>query len=166
MRSTARCYEALREYIQTVPLIDCHDHSKECGPKPTDPIAAIIDWYMRADLCSASSDAEEALIFNEALPLEERWPVLERAWKRSCHTGYAQVVRRGMREFYGEAELTLPALQRIAARMIDFSDEQVYDAALEKAGIFARLEDTWWDWKAFINGTEKFPPRSSALPPA
>ncbi len=163
MRSSARCFDTLREYLQIIPLIDCHDHSKECGPKPVDPIQAVFDWYIRADLASASSDADEAFIFNKDIPLETRWPVLERAWKRTCHTGYAQVVRRAIWEFYGEAEVSLPALQRIAGRMIDFSDETVFDQTLEKAGIAARLEDSWWSWKNFLNGTEKFPPRSKPV---
>lgn len=160
MRSSARCYDALREYLNTIPLVDCHDHSRECGPKPVDPVQAIFDWYMHADLASASSDADVEFMFNKEIQLEKRWPVLERAWKRTCHTGYAQVVRRALKEFYQENDLTLDALQRVAAHMIDFSDETVFEQTLEKAGIVARLEDSWWNWKNFLTGTEKFPPRS------
>jgi hypothetical protein len=163
MRSPARCYDTLRNYIQTIPIIDCHDHSKECGPKPVDPIQAVIDGYMRNDLVSASSDATRDFIYNHEIPLEKRWPVLEQAWKRTRHTGYAQVIRRAMWEFYGEQELTLPALQRIATRMMDFSDPTVFEAVLDKAGIVARLEDSWFDWKAFLNGSHKFPPRSKPV---
>ncbi|RPJ49522.1 MAG: hypothetical protein EHM21_06870, partial [Chloroflexi bacterium] len=163
MRSPARCYDALRDYVQTIPLVDCHDHSKECGPKPVDPVQAVIDWYMRADLASASSERAAEFMYNQDIPLEQRWPVLEQAWKRTRHTGYAQVVRRAMQEFYGEPELTLPALQRIATRMLDFSDPALFDQVLEKANIVARLEDSWFDWKAFIKGTLGFPPRSKPV---
>jgi uncharacterized protein len=163
MRSPARCFEALRDYVQTIPIIDCHDHSKECGPRPIDPVQAVIDWYMRADLASSSSEAETEYMFNQNIPLEKRWPVLELAWKRTCHTGYAQVIRRAIWEFYGEAELSLPALQRIATRMIDFSDPVVFEETLEKAKIVARLEDSWFDWKACIDGRLAFPPRSKPV---
>ena len=60
MRSNARCYDDLRIYLETIPLVDCHDHSGEMGPKSTDPIKAVIDWYMLRDLASASSEADGA----------------------------------------------------------------------------------------------------------
>lgn len=141
MRTQARCYDELRGYLACVPLVDCHDHSWEMGPQPTDPIKAVVDWYMRSDLTSASSDADVAFIFDEKKPLEERWPVLERAWRRTRFTGYAQVVRRAMRRYYGEEDLTLDALRRIGERMIDFSVAENFERVLDDAGIVARLED-------------------------
>jgi uncharacterized protein len=160
MKSQARCYPALREYVESLPIIDCHDHSKMCGPQPTDVVKAVFDWYMNSDLNSASSDQESAAIYDESIPLEKRWPILERAWSRTCHTGYAEVTRRVLREFYGESTVTLEALQRVQEKLIDFSDEKTFDAVLEKAHIVARLEDAWPDVKAFLAGTIQFPPRS------
>lgn len=159
MRSNAKCYDALRAYIETIPLVDCHDHASETGPAPADPVAAVMDWYMRSDLISASSDTEVEFIFDAARPLEDRWPVLERAWKRTKHTGYAQVVRRAMRRFYGEDALTLPALQRIREKMIDFSDPQAFEEVLEQAGIVVRLEDVNGE-AAALRGELALPPRS------
>ena len=141
MRSTARCYDNLRAYIEFVPLIDCHDHSSEAGPKTIDPVKAVIDWYMASDLASASSEAEARFIMDASKPLEERWPVLQRAWQRTRFTGYALVVRRAMKRFYNEDELTLEALQRISEKMIDFSDPANYEAVLDQAKIAVRLED-------------------------
>ena len=167
MRSPARCYNAIRAYLETLPLIDCHDHSSQAGPRPSDPIRAVIDWYMQSDLHSASSDGEIQIIFDSARPLEERWPVLERAWQRTRFTGYAQVVRRAMRRFYGEEELTLAALRRISEKMIDFSDERNYLSVLDQAGILVRLEDIGAAPDA-ARGKLKQPPRSRliiGLPP-
>ncbi|MBE0696827.1 MAG: amidohydrolase family protein, partial [Anaerolineaceae bacterium] len=160
MKSQARCYPVLREYVEALPIIDCHDHSKVCGPRPTDVVKAVFDWYMNSDLNSASSDRESAAIYDESVPLEERWPILERAWSRTCHTGYAEVTRRVLREFYGESAVTLEALQRVQEKLIDFSDESTFDSVLEKAHIVVRLEDAWPDVKAFLAGAIQFPPRS------
>lgn len=162
MKSTASFYEPLREYIGAVPLIDCHDHSDRCGPKPADPVDAVFDWYMRSDMHSALGD-QIAQAWDVKRPLEERWPLIERAWQRTRHTGYAQVVKRAVREFYGEDDLTLDALRRIGDKMIDFSDEQVYTAVLDKAGIVVRLEDTWPPQKEAIAGTLRLPPRSKLV---
>ena len=52
MKGTADCYEELREYVETVPLVDCHDHSGSCGPKYTDPTQVIVNGYFPADLTS------------------------------------------------------------------------------------------------------------------
>ena len=82
MKGTAACYEELREYVEGVPLIDCHDHSAECGPKYGDAIQVACSGYFRSDLQSASSDEEIAIIEDADRPLAERWPVLERAWMR------------------------------------------------------------------------------------
>ncbi|HMN62503.1 MAG TPA: amidohydrolase family protein [Anaerolinea sp.] len=159
MRSLAKCYSQLRAQIETIPLIDCHDHSKEAGPKPTDPITAVIDWYMLSDLTSASSDADAALMMDEKRPLEERWPVFERAWRRTRFTGYALVVRRAIRHFYGENDLSLEALQRIREKMIDFSDPKNYEAVLDEARIVVRLEDVYANSEV-VRGTLTLPPRS------
>ena len=41
MRSTAKAYDELRAFCAESRIIDCHDHSGECGPKYTDPIIAM-----------------------------------------------------------------------------------------------------------------------------
>jgi predicted TIM-barrel fold metal-dependent hydrolase len=162
MRSTARCYDNLRAYIESVPLIDCHDHSTEAGPKTVDPVKAVIDWYMASDLASASSEADARFIMDSTKPLEERWPVLQRAWQRTRFTGYAQVVRRAMQRFYNEDELTLEALQRIREKMIDFSDPANYEAVLDQAKIVVRLEDIGAH-AAAAEGRLHQPPRSRLI---
>jgi len=159
MRSNAKCYDELRAELDRIPLIDCHDHSDIAGPRPTDPINAVLDWYVRSDLHSASSDDEIEFILDEKRSLEDRWPVLERAWKRTCLTGYAQVVRRAVRRVYGEQELSLAALLRIRDHLIDFSDPATYQSVLEEARILIRLEDIG-NIPGLLNGSYTPPPRS------
>jgi uncharacterized protein len=159
MRSNARCYDDLRAYLETIPLIDCHDHSGQLGAKPNDPIRAVVDWYMQADLESAWQDLNLKLIFDEQKSLTERWPVLERAWRRTKYTGYGLVVRKALKHFYGEDDLSLEALQRIQPRLIDFSDPQVYERVLDEARIRVRIEDVWLN-AAAIDGSLNLPPRS------
>ena len=86
MRSNAKCYDELRDYIETVPLVDCHDHTVSCGPKYLDPISVVASGYFISDLHSASSDSEIKIIQDTTLSMEDRWGVLEKAWKRCCHT--------------------------------------------------------------------------------
>jgi hypothetical protein len=160
MKSQSKWYPELRETIENIPLIDCHDHSQQCGPKPTDAIKAIFDWYAQSDLNSAASDRELNLLLDETVSLAERWPVLQKAWERTRFTGYSEVVRRVLLEFYGEKTLTFEALQRVQASLIDFSDEKTFEAVLDKAHIIVRLEDAWVNVKKFLAGQVKLPPRT------
>ncbi len=159
MRGTAACYDELRAHCETVPIVDCHDHSYECGPKYEDPLEMVTAGYFDSDVHSASSDADIAAIHDKDRPLEERWPIFERAWKRTCHTGYAQVTRRVLKEFYGEETLTLEALHRVKEKMLDLTDRETFDAVLEKAGIAGRIIDAFPDVKKVLDGTLEMTPR-------
>jgi len=163
MRSTAKCYDELREYCESVPLVDCHDHSGECGPKYADAIQVVVGGYFASDLHSASSDEDMALIQDQNRSLEERWPALERAWKRTRFTGYGQVTQRVLKEFYDETELTLEALHRMADRLPDLTDAQAFEGLLDKAGIVARLEDVWPDVNKVVDGSLAMSPRGRLM---
>ena len=62
MKGTAKTYDALRAYCETVPLVDCHDHAIECGPNQKDALEMFANGYFQSDLLSASSDAEMAVL--------------------------------------------------------------------------------------------------------
>jgi len=139
--------------------VDCHDHAIQCGPNHKDPIAVFTHGYFESDLRSASSDAEMDVLNDEKRPLEERWPILERAWKRARFTGYGMMVRRALKEFYGETDLTLAALQRMQDKLLNYEDEAFFDSVLAKANIAVRILDVWPDAKKVLDGTLKLTPR-------
>jgi len=142
MRSNAKSYDELRQYLETVPLVDTHDHSPACGPVYTDPIRHIAGGlYFDSDLLSVLSLDEYRTLCNRELSPEQRWPVLERGWQQIKHTGYAQVVRRVLKKFYNEDSLTLEALKRMQDKLIDLEDRRLFDDILDQANIAVRLED-------------------------
>ena len=170
MKGTAKCYEKLREYVETISIVDCHDHTTFCEPKYTDPTEVVIGGYFESDLHSASSDKDMEAIRNFELPLEERWPILEKAWKRTCYTGYAQVTRRVLKKFYGEEDVTLDAMKRMKAKLMDLSDEKTFDKILGEANIVVRLQNIGYETSLFavkdiLNGTFKMSPRSKIVIP-
>lgn len=160
MCSRAKSFEELRAYCETVPLVDCHDHTLTCGPFYEDPIRVITESYYRSDLISASSDAEVARIEDKSLTLEARWPCLERAWKRSCHTGYARQIRMVLKRFYGIEELSLDALRAMQAKPLDLRDPKAYEAVLAEANIAVSLQNLSFDLRAVRDPAFKLPPRS------
>ena len=145
MKGNAKHYDKLREYLETVPLVDCHDHTTTCGPKYADPISVVVSGYFISDLQSASSDSDIAIMQDSNLSLEQRWAVLEKAWKRTCHTGYAQVTKRLLKKFYSEDELTLDALKRMKSNLVNLEDEDTFDDILGQANIAVRLENVMYD---------------------
>jgi predicted TIM-barrel fold metal-dependent hydrolase len=166
MKTRARGFDELLDFCERIPLIDCHDHSAGPGPRYTDPIAVVVNGYFRSDLLSASSEAELAVIEDTARPLEERWAVLEQAWKRTCHTGYARATRLVLEHFYDEKELSLAALKRMSERLLDLSDETAFERILEDANIVIRLENVYPDPRAVLAGTARLGPRSRLVFPA
>ena len=134
-------YQILRTYLNTVPIIDCHDHTSVCGPKYADPIQVITGGYFSHDLISASSDAEVQQLTDGEKSVEDRWPLLQRIWGNSCHTGYARVTKMLLKEFYEVEELSLESLQSMQSRLMDLSDAALFDSVLDKANIVARLLD-------------------------
>ena len=159
MRSSSACFDELRAFCEEVPLVDCHDHSGECGPKYTDPIQAAVTGYFPSDIQSASSDAELAVIQDASRPLAERWPVLEKAWRRTCHTGYARVTRMVLKRFYDEDDLTLDGLERMADKLLDLTDATLFDGILEEANIAVRILDIWPDVAKVLDGSLALTPR-------
>jgi len=160
MRGRSKHYDALREYCEAVPLVDTHNHAPGCGPKHTDPIMAYATGYFHSDLCSASSDAAMAIVENTELPLAERWAALGPAWRRTRHTGYAEMTRRCLKRFYGEDDLTLQSLQRMAGKLLDLSDPADHEAVLAEANIAVQLQDSWPDVAKVLDGSLVTPPRS------
>ena len=139
MKGRSKHFGQLREYCETVPIVDCHDHTGSVGPKYADPIQVVASGYFPSDLHSAVGDDGIATITNGELSIEDRWPVLERAWCRTCHTGYAQVTRLVLKKFYDVDDVTLDALKSMEGRLLDLSDEKAFDAILGEANIAARI---------------------------
>ena len=162
MRSKAACFDKLRSYLDEVPLVDCHDHNQENVHRYNDPIDVVANLveYFRQDLVSASSLRDVERITDAKLSIEERWPLLEEVWKRTCHTGYAQVIRRVLAKFYRLEELTLAGLKSMEGRLPDLRDKAVYEGILEEANIAVRLEDVGAFVSQMLDGTFEVWPRN------
>jgi len=164
MKSKAKCYEEMRAYVETVPLIDCHDHSEIQRPRYDDPIAVIVNDYTAIDLESVTSAQEVQVLRDGSKSIEERWPVLEKAWKRCCHTGLAQVTQRVLKRFYDVEELTLETLKQMQPKLLNLEDEKVFESIITEANIAAQLENVDLDFGQVLDGTAKLRPRTRLVP--
>ena len=169
MKSNAACYQKMRDHVETIGLVDCHDHTETLGPNYVDPINVIVNGYFFSDLLSASSDKDVELLQDSQLSIEQRWPILQKAWKRTCHTGYAQVTKRLLKKFYGADELSLATLQRMATKLPDLEDVKTHEDILASAHIVVRLQNILASdvsrIKNILDGSVKMPPRSRLVLP-
>ncbi len=140
-----------------MPVVDCHDHSGACLATTADPLAYIVGSYFQSDVHSVSSDADVATMQDTTLPLETRWPVFERAWARTCYTGYARAVRLALARFCGVTAVTLDGLRGYAPP--DTTEPAVFEGILADAGIAARVLDIWPDTRKVLAGTLPLTPR-------
>jgi hypothetical protein len=164
MTKTNKHFHELRDYLGTIPVIDCHDHTQHVRPKYSDAIHALFNNYVVDDLTSASSEEVISIIFDSIRSLEERWPYLENAWKKTRFTGFARPTKLVLKHFYDQDELTLDALKQVQKDMLDLQDDAVFEDILVQANIVSRLEDICFfephEIKNLLNGTYKVPPRS------
>ncbi len=147
-------YKKLKTAIDDLPVVDCHDHASR-REKTEDILVFIAQGYFNSDLTSASSVKEIEHIRNTSLSLEERWPVFEKAFNRTKHTGYGKAVRLALIKLFGTDELTLPAAQDMQKKLPDFSEPDRYDRLFEEARIVGRIADSWPSLRELRDGTFK-----------
>ncbi|HRU23209.1 MAG TPA: amidohydrolase family protein [Candidatus Latescibacteria bacterium] len=154
-------YETLRADIASIPVIDCHEHTNgpASGPTYSDPLAALVVGYVNSDLQSAGTERGLAAAMDTSKPLEERWKLFEDIWKRTQHTSYARVTKWVLREMYGEKELSLDALKRMAGNLLNLKDEKTYWGILDKAGIRCRIVNIWVGDRKIIEREHVLPDR-------
>jgi len=128
-----------------------------------DPIAVVCGGYFSHDLISATSEREIQFATDSSKSIDDRWPILEKAWKRTCHTGYAKVTRMVLKEFYDVEELTLEALKGMKDRLMDLSNRDLFTQLLDRAKIAARLEDCWADWGQVYDKTYRMSPKGKLV---
>lgn len=154
-------YARLRARIDTIPVIDCHEHTMgpDSAPDNREPIAGLIAGYVQSDLMSVvyprwpgGRDDMWEMLNDQSVPTEAKWPLFERVWRATEHTAYARVTRRILRDVYGEHEMSLEALQRIRGRLLNLRDPEVYRQVLDSGRIRCRLVDNWPDMRAFLSG--------------
>jgi hypothetical protein len=158
-------FNRLHEQISAMPVVDCHEHltGPEERPPYKEPIASLICGYMLNDLHSAAfgiSDRDVARLEDQDVSTDEKWPLFDRLWRATEHTAYARVTKLVLKNVYGESELTREALDRVAEKLTD-QTEETYFRTIDEAGIRVMLVDVLgWLPKglgSFLDGEKTFP---------
>lgn len=164
MRSTAKSFDDIRRAIADHPVVDCHEHmtSRE---KSTDLLRFLSTSYVNSDLASAVGMPTVERIADEKLPVQERWPDFERAFRAARFTSYGNSVRRAMVKLFGSDEITLDRVPEWQKMIPDYSDEKVFESIIAESHVVARVTDNWPPIREIVDGTFRpLPNQYMAIP--
>lgn len=98
-------YEELYKFVEQLTIIDTHEHlplREELRDRDADVLKEYLSHYISSDLISAGlSQADYQRVTDTALPLLERWEILEPYWACVQFTGYARVLKIAVQDLYG-----------------------------------------------------------------
>lgn len=160
-----KVYAKIREKVEDIPVIDCHEHMQGPSGRPPykEPIASLIHGYVSSDLQSAAfgvSNSEFAKLQDEGVSTDAKWPLFEKLWRATEHTAYARVTKILLKKVYGVTDVSREAMDVVAGKLASH-DEETYFTRLRDAGIKALLVDVlgWLDGGlgSFLDGTVTFP---------
>jgi len=152
--SMGQYYLPLREFLNTVPVIETHEHYTGIV-KPVENILAFISGdYYSSDFIATSNQAEEAykIISDTSISFDERYAVFEKYYEKSCMTAYARGMRSGLKECWGVESIDKASIQALEEKF-KHRNQDFYFRVMNKLGIKAKIVDTMEsDIESFVNG--------------
>lgn len=98
-------YEELYKFVEQLTIIDTHEHlplREELRDRDADVLKEYLSHYISSDLISAGlSQADYQRVTDTALPILERWEILEPYWACVQFTGYARALKIAVQDLYG-----------------------------------------------------------------
>lgn len=98
-------YEELYKFVEQLTIIDTHEHlplREDLRDRDADVLKEYLSHYISSDLISAGlSQADYQRVTDTALPLLERWEILEPYWACAQFTGYARALKIAVQDLYG-----------------------------------------------------------------
>ena len=144
-------YLEIREHLDSVPVINSHEHQVGIHRPVENVLAFILENYYMSDFESGSPAADDAMefIYDKANPFEQRYERFAAIHEKSNMTSYARAMQRGLNLAWGVDKIDLPSLKKlesdIAGRSQSFCDD-----LLDKYQIKAMIVDT--DIDPFVSG--------------
>lgn len=139
--------EALLEAIETLPVIDAHEHLPEETQRTAihPDFSTLFSHYLQTDLKSAGMTSEQYDRFQSPdTPLDEKWATFSPFWERIKDTGYAQAARIAADELYDCPDLSASTYADLSKRMAAANTPGIYDRVLRgRCNIRACLTQIW-----------------------
>lgn len=142
---------ALRSYLQTVPVVDCHEHIRPAGQSgelPSSFYSIVAGSYLNADLVSAGAPPLDTELLQKADP-EQLWESYGRFLDFTRQTTYYRHLLAGFRRLYEYPDdvFTRQGIDRLSAEIARrYADRDVWFAhAFRQGGFEVMFLDKHWD---------------------
>jgi len=158
-KSQTRSYDALRARLDTLPVIETHEHW--CGVCPPDEnldLLALLagGGYYASDLASASADfakrarpglfpispLAEYLTDTRHHSFDQRYAAWRTYHERTCHTAYTRGLFEGLRACWGLESIEKKAMLAAQERMQAERNQACADRTLARHGIQTMIVNT------------------------
>jgi uncharacterized protein len=163
LKSNSKSYEEIRSYLDTVPVIETHEHYTGIVRPVDDILSFIMENYYYSDFLSSSFgiEKEAALVGvsgksqkNKKLSFEERFNLFKRIYKKSDKTAYARGLQIGLKRCWGVEKIDDIESIKDLERRFSTRDQSFYERTMKEYGIRAKVVDIF-DLKPFVEGEEK-----------
>ena len=143
---TTSAYEAIREAVESQPLVDTHEHfiaESYLNAQKIDFFSSWLGHYASSDLVSAGmpiATLEEVRDPNR--PLDERWAKFAPHWRHVRTTGYGRALLIAARDLHGVEDIDEQTWQTLCERVTASNRPGWYRQVIrERAGIEVAILD-------------------------
>lgn len=142
-KSNATYFQEIRDFLDTVPVINTHEHYAG-ETKPVDDVFEFLfHTYYKTDLMSAAFGSEHEVrsaIYDKSLSFDERYDLIEKFLLRSNKTSYFKALMAGIDVCWGFEEFNRENLRELQGKLKQ-RDETFYETQMDKHGIKAKIVD-------------------------
>ncbi|MBN2307486.1 MAG: amidohydrolase family protein [Candidatus Hydrogenedentes bacterium] len=110
-------FDDVLDYVNGLEIVDTHEHlpaSESKRPQDTDVLREYLTHYFNRDLISAGlSKKEFAQATDAALPIADRWRIVEPYWEAARATGYGQCLDLAAQGLYGIPKICAESIEEL-----------------------------------------------------
>lgn len=154
MINKSKYYLELRDYIDTVPVINTHEHHGGVEA-PVVPFIRQMAGYLWSDLVNADFDNRKTAkdAFNgSSMSEQERFELFEKMYNKSYHTSYARAFRLGMKACWNIDRIDAKTMRELQERISNEAPGR-YRAWADQFGMKAIVADLFFESKEIIEGS-------------
>lgn len=159
MKANNKYYLKIREFLNTIPVIDTHEHNTGVTTPPGDVFEYLISSYYHSDCFSASYKNENKVLESlrdHSMPFDYRYEIFEKVYTKSKNTAYARAVSLGLKECWNIDEINKRTIQELEEKMKGFNEE-IFHNIMERNKIKAQVSDIYIlnNFMKLVNDNEK-----------
>lgn len=146
VRTGSRTYEAIREVVNSIPIVDTHEHLtfEDDWLKLKLDFGRFFLHYASVDLVSAGMPlADLEIVRNDPkTSIEKKWKLLRPYWKAAKNTAYCRAITTAIQDLYGLPDLNDETYAELCSRMRQAQKRGFYRMVLkDKANIAVSLNN-------------------------